>query len=65
MTVRAPALNDEVCPKCGAANHDRAVSLWRVADERGLHWQCDCCSWSGLLALATELRVRLVESGDG
>jgi DNA-directed RNA polymerase subunit M/transcription elongation factor TFIIS len=44
MTVRAPATDDELCEKCGAANHGTAISVWRVADERGLHWECDQCA---------------------
>lgn len=44
MTVRVPALPDEACNKCGAMNpNDRQASVWRVADERGLHLECDVC----------------------
>lgn len=43
--ARCPALNDEACPKCGAVNpNDTQVYVWRVADERGAHLQCDVCA---------------------
>ena len=42
--VRIPALPDEICIKCGAANHGRAEIVWRVADNRGSHKECDCCA---------------------
>ena len=41
--VRVPAPPYEVCDKCGAANHGRAETVWRVADARGSHKECDCC----------------------
>lgn len=45
MTVRIAALPDEACPHCGASNpNDTQVTVWRVADERGPHLECDCCS---------------------
>lgn len=32
-----------------ATNHDRAVSVWEVADATGHRWECDVCSlmWLG------------------
>jgi hypothetical protein len=40
----APIL-DVQCPKCAAFNlEDRRVHVWAVSDERGLHYECDCCS---------------------
>lgn len=46
MSVRIPALEDERCEKCGAENIGRKVYVWRVADERGPHMECDQCSHS-------------------
>ena len=49
MGVRIAAHSDEVCPKCGSCNpNDRQVTVWRVADERGAHFECDVCaaSWT-------------------
>lgn len=46
MSIRIPALDDESCPHCHACNHGTTYTVWRVADERGLHFQCDCCSFS-------------------
>jgi DNA-directed RNA polymerase subunit M/transcription elongation factor TFIIS len=43
---RVPAVDDEVCPKCGSANVGRKVRVWRVADERGPHHECDVCAHS-------------------
>ena len=43
--VRIPAPPYELCPKCGACNpDDRCVSVWRVADRRGSHAECDVCA---------------------
>jgi hypothetical protein len=44
--VRVPELPDVPCPRCSAANYDSAVSVWRVADERGLHKECEGCGHS-------------------
>ena len=44
MIVTLPALDDEPCPHCGAANAGPKVYVWRVADERGLHYECACCA---------------------
>ena len=33
----------ESCHKCGTMNTDDAGSLWRVVDERGMHFECDLC----------------------
>jgi DNA-directed RNA polymerase subunit M/transcription elongation factor TFIIS len=48
MQVRIPALEDEACPKCGAVTLGKKVVVWRAADERGPHYECDACanSWS-------------------
>lgn len=44
MTFRIPAYADEQpCPVCQSANHDRAISVWSTADERGYHVECDGC----------------------
>jgi transposase-like protein len=49
MTVKVPAHDDTFCPKCQSANHGTAVSVWKVADERGQHYECDVCGrmWLG------------------
>ena len=39
-----PALDEVVCPHCGAANHGQAITVWTVADERGVHCECDGCA---------------------
>lgn len=44
MTLRIPALYDEACPKCGASNDPKRATVWQVADERGVHFECDCCA---------------------
>lgn len=44
MTVRVPALDGVHCPKCGAENIERKVCVWKVADERGPHHECDVCA---------------------
>jgi hypothetical protein len=44
MHVRIPALDDERCPFCGAENQGRKVYVWRAADERGAHMECDSCA---------------------
>jgi hypothetical protein len=43
--VRLAALVSELCPKCQAGNHDRAVNVWRVADSLGVHYECDVCAY--------------------
>lgn len=63
MSVRIAALQDELCPKCCAENIGRKVYVWRVADERGPHFECDVCahSWQ------TENQVRFsdaIKRGD-
>ena len=49
MTVRIPADAEVFCPKCQAANHGTAVTVWEVVDERGRHFECDGCArmWLG------------------
>ena len=42
--VRVPSPPYECCEKCGAANHGRAETVWRVADNHGSHLECDCCA---------------------
>ena len=45
MTIRMPAINGVRCPKCGAENIPPNKNyVWRVADERGLHFECDVCA---------------------
>lgn len=52
MSIRIAALSDEPCPKCGAVNpNDIQVSVWRCADERGCHFECDCCGYDWTTAL--------------
>ena len=36
----------EACPKCGEMNHADSGGLWRTADERGVHLDCDVCGTS-------------------
>ncbi len=38
------AVVDPPCPKCGESNTETIYRVWRVADERGLHFECDTCS---------------------
>jgi hypothetical protein len=46
-SVSIPALADDVCPKCGACNAtERQHHVLRVADERGLHFECGVCAAS-------------------
>ena len=44
MSVSIPALADEMCPKCGSSNTDKKFYVWRVSDERGLHFECNVCA---------------------
>ena len=44
MVVRIPALDDVLCPRCGAENAGEKIYVWRVADERGPHHECDACA---------------------
>lgn len=37
----------ERCPKCGESNSPQIGGLWRVADERGMHFECEVCAYSG------------------
>ena len=46
MTFKVPAFDSTDCPKCGAGNAGRKVYVWKVADERGIHFECDVCSKS-------------------
>lgn len=57
MYVRIPALLDEACPNCGAANTDTTVTVYRVADERGAGFECDGCALWFRLAQADQDRV--------
>lgn len=43
FTVRILAPPCERCPKCGNMNSQDAGTLYRVADERGAHLECDAC----------------------
>ncbi len=43
-SVRIPSELQVICPKCGAGNVGRKTYVWEVADERGLHHECDVCS---------------------
>jgi DNA-directed RNA polymerase subunit M/transcription elongation factor TFIIS len=45
-SFRIPAVESDMCPKCGASNVGRKVSVWRVADERGPHHECTVCAHS-------------------
>ena len=43
-SFRVPAgTGDPPCPSCGAQNAPRQHTVWRVADERGRHNECDAC----------------------
>lgn len=42
--VKIPAPPYEACPRCGEMNTDRKARVWRVADERGPHHECDVCA---------------------
>ena len=42
--ISIDALPDEACPHCRAENIGRAVSVRRVADNRGMHFACDVCA---------------------
>jgi hypothetical protein len=42
--VRILAPPCDSCPKCGTMNTDRIGHVWRVADERGAHGECDVCA---------------------
>lgn len=44
IKVLAPPF--ERCPKCGNMNNAETGTLWRVADERGCHQECDLCGAS-------------------
>jgi rubredoxin len=47
--LKIPALPDELCPKCGAANHSElaaGASVWRVSTGHGLLYECDVCSFT-------------------
>ena len=33
----------QACVKCGNMNRQDVGTLWRVADERGTHLECDAC----------------------
>ena len=65
MTVRIPAGTDEACTFCGASNHDRAVILWIVGDERGTSRDCDCCARSEPLAVSRRVSVRVSDPAAG
>lgn len=45
--AKIPAPPFDLCPKCHASNHDRAVVVWRVAYVDGeAMGECDCCAYS-------------------
>lgn len=44
MTLRVPAFEGIQCPKCSAENIGAKHCVWKVADERGLHFECDTCA---------------------
>jgi hypothetical protein len=45
LRIPEPLASHLACPKCHAENvTDLHHYIWRVADERGLHAECDCCS---------------------
>ena len=59
---RIPAPPFEFCPHCKECNDDKRTRVWRVADERGLHRECDVCAhawtdqhgeWAGIPARGT------------
>jgi hypothetical protein len=66
--TRMAALPEEECPKCGAFNLEATVDkgprvhIWKVADERGSHFQCKVCahSWvtpSCVVVTAKDVRI--------
>jgi len=49
LRIPAAIVLEIVCPKCGAQNLAQSHHyVWRVVDERGAHYECDCCaeSWT-------------------
>ena len=52
--VKVPAPPYECCPKCGASNHGRSHSVWRVADGSGGHGECDVCASQWPLVVAPD-----------
>jgi predicted RNA-binding Zn-ribbon protein involved in translation (DUF1610 family) len=42
--IPEPPISELACPKCGSENIGRKIYVWRVADERGQHWECDACA---------------------
>lgn len=42
--VRIPSPPFEACPKCGEMNTPTVFRVFRVADERGLHGECEVCA---------------------
>jgi hypothetical protein len=49
-TVRILAPPFESCVKCGNMNNADAGTLFRVADERGAHLECDACGHDAIYA---------------
>lgn len=67
MIFRMPALASEPpCPKCGAANHDKAVIVWKVANGSGPVFDCDNCghSWAVLARPDPVRELRLVQQTE-
>lgn len=62
MSLRIPAAaHEQPCPKCGAANHDSAVTVWSANSGPGTyHCECDCCahSWRPVLARPDRMSLR-------
>lgn len=44
--VRVLAPPFDVCPHCHESNTNTKGYVYRVADERGLHWECEACSYA-------------------
>lgn len=44
IRVPEPPITELQCPKCGAENVGRKTHVWRVADERGVHHECQVCA---------------------
>jgi hypothetical protein len=44
VSLRVPAFESTFCPKCDTGNTERKFYVWKVADERGLHFECDVCA---------------------
>lgn len=44
VKIHEPEITELQCPKCRAENVGRKLHIWRVADERGVHYECSVCA---------------------